>query len=617
MKRIVSLIAVAVVVCCTVFTACEPKKKADQKAEINSIVLTKAANPSLSADITGKVDVAKKTITFAIPVSLSNRNLIPSFVLSDEDVLSQDGVKLVSGSSTMLVENGKQLVLSDELSALSYTFTIVVLDNDESAVLLSAEFLAADNSKLDENVSVAEISSNMLVRVPAEAFMQKLTLSLSAGEGDVITVNGEALTGGKLEVDTSFPIDIVVSDEIAETSSTYVLKVGKILSYVASHVGTYSKPGATMDYDHTLGINPKDGAPYIMYEAKDEGASKTQFNVIKWNGSAFEVVGNESFSGVAATASTPALGFSQSGDAFALYKGGEVSSCYSVRKLESGKWELLGDGSASGKCATAMVEPIRPIVNSKGNVGFYYSGNTKNTPNYRTATIASYNGEWGEKLLAGVPTYGSGATPSSGTFFGYSTTILNGEQYALMHFNEYGFYIVKINDDFSVTPILEDYKPEGADHAIPGNAKMCTDGTDLYLMETNASASVVELYKYSLNDKSISTIGNTIPLEVTSTGGVKRMTNFAISSDDKTLVVLAEEDVDGSSYISYAICDENCMFEELTRLSDKVVRDNMCIEYAGDNTFYISMVSTEKIDGTSVYAVELFKIALEADIIPE
>ena len=230
MKRIVSLVsAVALLVCCAAFTSCDPSKKADNEVAIRSIKLTAELNPGISKDITGTISTADKTMSFAIPVSLANRNLIPTFTVSDNDYITQDGNKIVSGESTILVEEGKSLTVSDDVSGLSVTYTIKVIDNDEKAVLNSVLFAAADNELLEADVVPEQISENMLVRVPGNAFLQTLVISVSCGEGDVVKVNGSEPVDGKLTVDTAFPIDITVTDEVAGATSKYVLKVGKIL----------------------------------------------------------------------------------------------------------------------------------------------------------------------------------------------------------------------------------------------------------------------------------------------------------------------------------------------------------------------------------------------------
>lgn len=602
-------------VCCAVFTSCDPSKKADNEVAIRSIKLTAELNPGISKDITGTISTADKTMSFAIPVSLTDRNLIPSFTVSDNDYITQDGNKIVSGESTILVEEGKSLTVSDDISGLSVTYTIKVIDNDEKAVLNSVLFAAEDNELLDADVVPEEISDNMLVRVPGSAFLQTLVISVSGGEGDVVKVNGSEPVDGKLTVDTAFPIDITVTDEVAGVTSKYVLKVGKILGYVVNKLGEYSKPDATMNYYHALAINPVDKLPYILFNAVDNHTKKSRFNVVKWDGSAFSIVGEPSFNDTTATASTPAICFDSNGTPFVMYKGGEVSNFYSVRKLEGGKWNRVGESTSSVKVTSQMIDPELSI-DAKGNPYHYFSGNTKNTPSYRNTTLAYYDGNsWNESVVSSLPTYGSGSTANSGTYYGSKFAKCGSETYGLFHYNQFGFYIMKVNDDRSLSPVVENYIPEGESYALPGNADICSDDEgQLYVLEGSHNAGKMQIYKVDPAKSSVTAYGSPIVVNIGSNGSISEDIVFAVNGTDKTIVILKGESEGESNAVRFAIGDENAQFAEFTRLGDSEYKGDLHLEYAGDNTFYASYVGYNATD--KLYWIELYKIALEEDIIP-
>lgn len=616
MKRIVSLVsAVALLVCCAAFTSCDPSKKADNEVAIRSIKLTAELNPGISKDITGTISTADKTMSFAIPVSLANRNLIPTFTVSDNDYITQDGNKIVSGESTILVEEGKSLTVSDDVSGLSVTYTIKVIDNDEKAVLNSVLFAAADNELLEADVVPEQISENMLVRVPGNAFLQTLVISVSCGEGDVVKVNGSEPVDGKLTVDTAFPIDITVTDEVAGATSKYVLKVGKILGYVVSKLGEYSKPDAKMNDYHALAINPVDKLPYILFTATDNHTTKARFNVVKWDGSAFSLVGEPSFSDTTATASTPSICFDNNGTPFVMYKGGEVSSFYSVRKLEGGKWNRVGESTSTVKVTSQMIDP-ELCIDAKGNPYHYFSGNTKNTPSYRNTTLTYFDSNsWNESVVSTLPTYGSGSTSSSGTYYGTRFAKCGSDTYGLFHYNQFGFYIMKINDDRSLSPVVENYIPEGESYALPGNADICADDEgQLYVLEGSHQAGKMQIYKIDPEKSSVAAYGSPIPVTVGSSGSISEDLVFAINGSDKTIVLVKGAEEGDLDVLSIAIGDENAQFAEFRRLGESSYKRVPHLEYASDNTFYASYVAYNATD--KIYWIELYKIALEEDIIP-
>ena len=613
MKRLVSLISVAaLLVCCTVFTACDPSKKADNEVAIRSITLTSELNPGISKDITGTISTVDKTMSFALPVSLSDHNLIPSFTVSDNDYITQDDNVIISGESKILVETGKTITVSDDISGLSVTYTIKVIDNDEKAELASVRFEAADNELLDEDIVPEQISEEMLVRVPSQAFLQTLTISVSAGEGDVVKVNGTEPQDGKLIVDTAFPIDITVTDEVAGVTSKYVLKVGKILGYVCTKLGEYSKPSATMSGNHSLAINPVDKLPYVVFDAVDDHTTKKRLTVVKWDGSSFATVGEDSFNDTTATASVPNIAINKEGTPYVLYKGGEVSNFFSVRKLESGKWNRLGESTSSVKVGSMMIDPVLGI-DSKGNPFHFYAGNDKTqSASYKNAVMSSYDGSsWKESTIPEMPLYGSGSTSTSGAFYGNRVAESGSDCYVLLHQNMFGFHIMKLNDDNSLSPVVMNYIPEGESYALPGNADICADDEgQLYVLEGSHAAGKMQIYKVNPSDKTVAAYGSPIAVSIGSSGSISEDVVFAVNGSDRTIVLIKGAD----GLANYSISDENGQFAEYSPLSDSAYKGDIRIEYAGDNNFYASMMAYDA--ESKHYWIELYKIGLETDIIP-
>ena len=72
-----------------------------------------------------------------------------------------------------------------------------------------------------------------------------------------------------------------------------------------------------------------------------------------------------------------------------------------------------------------------------------------------------------------------------------------------------------------------------------------------------------------------------------------------------------EEDLD---VLRIAIGDENAQFAEFRRLGESSYKRVPHLEYASDNTFYASYVAYNATD--KIHWIELYKIALEEDIIP-
>ena len=146
--------------------------------------------------VKGIVDETSKTITLTIPSTAIDASLIPTFTTTEYDEVSISGTVLSSGVTAVKLSNGAKVSVDDNVSDLSTSYTLVVLNNDEMAELLSMEFKAVDNELLSKDVAAEKIEKEMIVRVPEKAFMQELVMTVSAGLNDVIKVNGEAVESG-------------------------------------------------------------------------------------------------------------------------------------------------------------------------------------------------------------------------------------------------------------------------------------------------------------------------------------------------------------------------------------------------------------------------------------
>ena len=333
MKKLISL-AACIMAVVMVAVSCTPKDKPDGKCELTSF--------DLSASIAGTIDAAAKTITVVIPTSVTSNSFTPTFKVTDYDVVTIGGTPVTSGETAVILADGTKVIVADEVSAMTTEYIIKVISNDQKAELLGVSFKAADNSLLSVDVTPDAIASEMVVRVPGEAFRQELTVTVEAGFNDVIKVNNETVaSGSSIKVDTNFPIDITVTDSVDGATAKYVLKVGKILQYEVSELGTYTEGMGLIDF--TMTINPKDNLPYFAYTRKLEGESNNGVSLVKWNGSSFELVGTTGIADASArSASKPQVAFANDGTTYVKYLGGEVASKPTIKKLGS-EWTVVGE----------------------------------------------------------------------------------------------------------------------------------------------------------------------------------------------------------------------------------------------------------------------------------
>lgn len=613
MKRILVFISLALIAVVGA-VSCNNDPKADGLVQIKSFSLQSSLNSTLTSDVTGAIDETAKTIALAIPEGAGS-SFIPTFTTTDDDVVTSGSTVVTSGVTSISITDGAKLSVTDEVSGLSTSYTLSVKENDGAAELKSVAFLKEDNSALTEDAAPEAISSEMIVRVPAAAFKQELTLTVEAGLNDVVKVNGAEVTDGKVKVDTSFPIDITVTDEVAKTSANYTLKVGKVLEYVVSKVGTISD-GTRIFGAIDLAINPKDGNPWIAYSKEIDGDEIDRVSVQKFDGTSFSFVGESYVKPDPDTkdAKSPTLAFDNSGTAYLKYIGGEAASKNTVRKFTT-NWEVVGKASLNSVNVNNTY-PSPQYIQSNGQPAFFFFNNTK--PNRRTIASAYYNGsEWVEKINAAAsgiaPAYGEGPSSKSGTYYGSCFTSFKGKNYMLSSFNEWGYFVYEVGDGCALTPIVYDFKPGASEYGVSSNFNIATDGDDLYVYVYDVAAAKMQVYKVDFNEKKLVEYGEGIPATFGTTG-VNEASTFSVSPTG--LTVAAVEDAEHN--VTFKYLNSSLQWENFT-LTESTIKNSSTgvfrIAFNSDGVGYIAYPG--ETDDVKIGKIEVYKIALETDVIPE
>lgn len=607
MKKLISILA-CTLAAISVLVSCQPKETPDGKCELTSFSLTHSLNSTLPADIVGVIDAAKKNIVLVVPTSVTTTSFIPTFTATQYDVVKIGGTEVTSGQTSVKITDGTKVSLSDLVSSLTAEYTITILANDEAAELVSVSFKAADNSLLDADVAPEAIAPEMLVRVPGDAFRKELTLTVSAGSGDAISVNNTVVeSGSSIKVDTSFPIDITVSDAIANKSVDYVLKVGKILEVVVKKLGNYTE-GTIADF--TMTINPTDNLPYFAYTRKVGDEKYNNVSIAKWTGSAFALVGPTGLADASARdARKPQVAFAKDGTLYAKYLGGEVSNKPTVKKLDS-DWVIVGTaGFTAQNNNTSNSYPFF-VHPANGKAHLFWNGNTKKTDTYRTMNLATFSGEsWSSSIISGViPAYGSGSTESSGNYWTSSAVINESKVFIASSFNEFGYYVHEVNADGSLTTIIENYLPEGAPQGLPANLQLKEgpDGVLYVLAAVRVGDGTMQVYTVDQNTKKLKVYGAGIPVSIGASGGISQDFGFAVNPVTG-LVVAAYDSADDNTVFAYL--DDNLQWSNFATDSLPVGKSAFYVAFDKDGNGYIAYQSAD--------AIELYSVGLEADILPE
>lgn len=560
--------------------------------------------------IKGTIDQNAQTISVTIPSEQASDEFLLAFTASEYDEVSVGGYAIYSGNVTIKPYDGMKFDLKDNISGLSNSYTLVVKYNDGNAVLKAVSFKKSENAALESDVAPDEIAPEMIVRVPGAAFRTELSMTVEAGSGDVIKVNNqEVASGSSIKVDTSFPIDITVSDPVANASSKYVVKVGKILDVVVTKLGSF-KEGTMATSDLDVVINPADGLPYFAYVRKAGEDKYNGMSVVKWDGQAFSNVGASGFSNSASrAASKPRIAFAEDGTLFAYYVGGGVASRPTVMKY-SGEWTFVGqEGNTSVNVNTSYVYPFF-VLPGTSKPAFFYNGNTKNTPSYRTMNLNSFNGEsWSESVVTGtVPAYGSGSTASSGMYYTSDMVAVGSKRYIGSAFNEFGYYVHEVGADGSISTIVDNYVPSGEKCGLPGNVSIAADKDgNLYFFGAVWTGAIMQIYKVDMAAKTLNAYASGIPVAISSSGGVSTKAEFGIYPDTNLIIAVYD---DADSIPQFIYLNESVQWNKFEVADAVAAKTDYKIVFDGKGKGYISYISK---DGS----IELYGVGLEADILPE
>ncbi len=612
MKRILTFVSLMLTLV-AVTVSCNKDPKPDGVAQITSFSLKSSLNSTLSSDVTGTVDNQAGTIAVVIPEGAGS-SFIPTFVATKDDVVKSGSAVVTSDVTSISITDGAKLTVSDEVSQLNTTYTFSVKENDAAAELKSVAFLQADNEALSADVAPEAIAAEMLVRVPGKAFKSELVMTVEAGKNDVVTVNGEIVENGKISVDTSFPVDIKVTDEVAGTEVNYVLRVGKVLEIVVTKLASITD-GTKIFSSFDMAINPADGNPWIAYTKEVGGESLDRVAVRKFDGTSFTNVGGDFVvpNPDAKDAKNPYIAFASDGTAFLKYTGGEVANKFTVRKYTS-SWETVGNASFNSANANSTY-PSPLFIQSNGQPAFFFTGNTRNVDTYRTITSEYYTGsEWVEKVVAAsdvAPKYGL-PSGSSGIFYGSCFTAMNGKTYMLASFNMWGYFVYEVGDNGSLTPVVYDYKPGTSEYGTLSNCNIMTDGDDLFVYASDVSSNKMQIYKVDFTNKTLTEYGEGLNATFSSKG-VPNETSMASVSPDGLFVAAVE---DGENNVTFKYLNSSLKWENFT-LAESALKNSATgdfhIVFNSDGVGYIAYAG----DVEGVGNIEVYKVALEDDVIPE
>ena len=284
-----------------------------------------------------------------------------------------------------------------------------------AAELLTFGFYADDNAALDADY-VAELSADMVIRIPGEVDKSALVARFTVGDDDMLLVGSTTQESGVTPNDFNYPIDYTAKDSKSGKSSPYTVRVGNILSKVWSQFTKFneSSDGAILSTaNFTMAISPKDNVPYFFISRTrmmDSGEEEDMGVVGQLDAAGKMTVGSEIT--YATDGTTPVecdeqdIAINADGQVYVMYyynykptDATEYDFGMNVKIGKGSSWTTVGDKFGKTKCGSYYGMEIDPAT-KRPIVGYMANGAVEGVIAKRDLNMCYFDGAaWSSESL--------------------------------------------------------------------------------------------------------------------------------------------------------------------------------------------------------------------------
>ena len=444
-------------------------------------------------------------------------------------------------------------LLKKAVVALVAMFAFAVSAVAQNAQLLSFGFYQADNAGLSKDyvatvpTATAGVTSyNIEIAMPATTDLTALVARFTVNDANTVTADGVAQTSGVTKNDFTDPVDYMVRGSnnvrytitvVEESASSKVwtelaILDPTVLTGDATVTGAYS--GVVMK------VNPKDNQPYVAFGVR---GADNKLTVAKFDGAAWTAVGAPSFT-PKVSSSYYFMDIALDGTPYVAYNDQEAANKggMSVMKYNGTAWENVGEAGYTN--TTAQYVGVAAL---EGTVLTSHQQNGKTGDFERRSMVVSFNKGAGWNSSAPAPALvGVVAIADNGKVayvYGRNASAPN------------ACHIYKLDVDGQSAKIVENYMPEGAQNIYLNGAEMAVDddGTLYLLASDDASDGVYKMRLQVWKDDRFSSVGgDVLPIDFGAKGYVRQwILKPALSPDGTPYIVYNKYDENNDLYMLY------------------------------------------------------------------
>lgn len=389
------------------------------------------------------------------------------------------------------------------------------------------------------------------IAMPASIDRSSLVARFTVNSGNVVTVYGTSQTSGVTSNDFEDPVDYLVRNSNGTNNIRYTITVteekadSKVWTKMASLNPTAITGNSAVTGAYAgavLKLNPKTGEPYVAFGVR---GADNKLTVAKFVGSQWAKVGAASFTNIIA-GSNYSMDIALDGTPYILYsdKGSANQKSPSVMKYNGSAWELVGTQgyetlSPAYMGIAALENTIVTAMQNSAVAGSYAK---------RAAITSIWNGTaWQtESPISG--TYGAAATASNGKV-AYALFVPASAPYA--------YTIIKAASATDKSVVLNAKLPEGAvsGYLYENSMAIAPDGTLYLLANDKPDGGVYKVRMSKVVDGALTTVGGDVPpIPYTSSGYDRHMIVRAAIAPDGTPYI-AYNNYTGDKGIYYLYLD--------------------------------------------------------------
>jgi hypothetical protein len=193
-------------------------------------------------------------------------------------------------------------------------------------------------------------------------------------------------------------------------------------------------------------------------------------------------------------------------------------------------------------------------------------------------------------------------------YYTSSAVVNESKVFIASSFNQFGYYVHEVNADGSLTTLVENCLPDGAPYGLPSSLqlKQGPEGV-LYMMGAIESGDgKMQIFTVDQTAKTLKAYGAGLPVTIGSGGSIKQDFGFSVNPVNG-LVVAVYDSTENETVFVYL--DDNLQWSNFAVDSPAVGTSPFYVEFDKEGNGYIAYQSAA--------GIELYRVGLEADILPE